>query len=275
MGNDATLTCNTGNLQRVLELTTRKQAVSGKMQEQVVACVLRGEGDSITTTSLVRDGCTSVATFGCDGTGTATIPIPDIARLQGVLNAHGQDLTIVQDGSKIRVKSGRKTTTLLADMGGLAFPHSTETVGEWEEKSRTLMGQVDPEGSYTLRDGSKREAFFSLLVDGSFLFEALRCDNINGQRLNRYTFTMNEDAELTLTVGDELKGRTTTQFEMEDGLTSEAWETTVEGGLESILKHYSGDVWLHFLDFRPEGQGIRMVLNLGLGDYVFQAAVIN
>ena len=258
-------------LRRVLELTQRKQSVSGKLQEQVVACVLRFENNNLSTTSLVRDGKTSLARFTAPASGDdGTLCIPDIDRLLGVLNAHGTDLKLELDGSKLRVKSGSKTTTLLADLNGLAFPHSSETIGEWEDKSLQLSESISSSG-YKMRSGENREPFFSLTLEAVNLFEALRCDAINGQKLNRYHFTLT-DKTFTVAVGDELKGAT--DIVLAEDVEGDDWEWTFEGGLEHILKPYSGDVELHFFDFRKEGQGIRVLMLLPDGSWVFQAGII-
>ena len=49
---------------------------------------------------------------------------------------------------------------------------------------------------------------------------------------------------------------------------------TIEGGIDSVLKHYSGDVTLHFLDFSEYGQGTRILFSLPDGDLVFQVGLL-
>ena len=156
-----TMTVSNTGLTRLLELAKRPQVVAGKPQSQVVACVLEFKDERCTTTSLVRDGKTSLSHFGIPAEGTGQIAIPDIDRMLGVLKFHGSDLTLVSDGSKLRIKSGSKQTTIISDEGGLAFPHSQETIGEWYNKSLGLAQQIDQNGSYRLRDGSERKAFFT------------------------------------------------------------------------------------------------------------------
>ena len=276
-----------GSLRRTLELTQRKQSIAGKMQEQVMACVLRAANGTISTTSLVRDGKTSLAQFvfdkSDDESSESTICIPDINRLLGVLGAHGTMVTLTPDGNKIRIKSANKQTTLTGDLGGLAFPHSTETIGEWEAKSVDLSTRLNVEdGSYQMADGSTREPFCRFVVEAVELFEAFRCDNINNQKLNRYKFRVDGDG-LWVEVGDDLKGRTVAQllsFAEDDQISTknigydEHWEWDFEGGLENVVKPYSGECTLSFLDFRPEGQGIRLLLVLPGGSWVFQAGVL-
>ena len=164
-----------GALQRLLRLTTRPQIVAGKPQDQVIATILRFGDDACTTTSLVRDGKTSLSRFAVPATGEGEVPISDIHRLLGVLKFHGSNVRLSFGDGKLLVKSGSKQTTLSANLNGLAFPHSTETIGEWEQKSSLLSQQVDPAGSYTLQSGEKRKAFVCWGVDATDLFEALRC----------------------------------------------------------------------------------------------------
>ena len=198
-----------------------------------------------------------------------------ISRLLGVLSAHGTKVTLEAEGSRIRVKSGKKTTTLTGDLGGLAFPHSSETIGEWEAKSVDLSKRLEPEtGAYIMRDGSKRLPMATFKVESVELFEALRCDNINGQKLNRYRFKYDEVAGiLSVDVGDDIKGRTLTKLDYE-GENLQDFEWDFEGGLEGLLKPFSGETTLYFIDFRPEGQGIRLFLLLPGGSWVFQAGVL-
>ncbi len=269
---------NTG-LTRLLQLTKRPQVVAGKPQSQVIACVLEFKDDKCTTTSLVRDGKTSLSQFSVAAThdDPGHIAIPDIDRLLGVLKYHGKDLTLQMDENKLRIKSGSKQTTIISDEGGLAFPHSQETIGEWFNKSLGLAQQINQGGAYKLRDGSERKAFMSWTIDSTELFEAFRCDNMNGQRLNRYNLSYAEGV-MTVSTGDELKGLTTTSFDIGSGSPDdeqgEAWEATFEGGLENVLKNLDGEISLHFIDFRPEGQGIRLILDAANDGYVFQASIL-
>ena len=262
-------------LTQILELTKRPQVVAGKPQSQVVACVLSFGDEKCSTTSLVRDGKTSLSHFAVAAEGTGTIAVPDIDRLLGVLKYHGQNLTLTTDGGKLRIKSGSKQTTIISDEGGLAFPHSQETIREWYDKSMTLDAQIDQNGSYTLRDGSERKAFMTWNISATELFEAFRCDNMNGQRLNRYKISyIGDDTEIVVTTGDELKGLTESVFEVAHADGVEDWEATFEGGLENVLKKLDGVVSLHFIDFRPEGQGIRLILDASADGYVFQASIL-
>ena len=270
-----TVTVSNTGLQRLLELTKRPQVVAGKPQSQVVACVLDFNDERCTTTSLVRDGKTSLSHFGIPAEGTGQIAIPDIDRLLGVLKYHGSDLTLQSEDGKLRIRSGSKQTTIISDAGGLAFPHSTETIGEWYDKSLGLASQIDQNGAYKLRDGSERKAFFTWAIDSTELFEAFRCDNMNGQKLNRYKVSyVGADTQFIVSTGDELKGLTDSVFEVAHADGVEDWEATFEGGLENVLKHLDGEIRLHFIDFRPEGQGIRLILDAWGDGYVFQASIL-
>ena len=271
---------NTGAIKRLLELTSRKQFVSGKPQQQVIACILRNAGENETETiSLVRDGKTSIARFSIPAewnTDSEGLVVPDIDRLVGVLSAHAGDVTLTQSDEgigKLKVKSGRKQTTLTAEAGGLAFPHSSETIGEWEEKSVGLAGQIQDDG-YHMRDGSVRKPFCTFTLPCSVVADALHCDAINAQKLNRYTFIYSGHL-LSVDVGDTLKGQTRIELIEADAESNvDDWEASFEGGLEHICGSYSGDVRLDFLDFRPEGQGIRAILRFDNGDWVYQASVL-
>ena len=231
-------------IKTLLEITSRKQFVNSKPQQQVIGCVIRPteDGDSAMTVSLVRDGKTSLGRFSIGAKWEDTeegLVVPDIERLQGVLSAYSGEVEIKQDGGKIRVSSGKKRTSLHAEAGGLAFPHSNETIGQWEEKSAMLAGQISEDG-YTLRDGSVREAFFKHSVACGELSNALRCDNINAQKLNQYTFRY-QGQSLFLDVGDSLKGQTTIDLGESTYDACGDWEATFEGGLEHIVSQYGGE----------------------------------
>jgi len=266
-------------MKRLLEVTARKQFVNAKPQQQVIGCVLRPCGsDEVTTTSLVRDGKTSIAQFSivCGwNEDEAAIVIPDIERALGVLSAHSGDVTMTQLGGSLKIKSANKQTTLVAEPGSLAFPHSQETIAQWEEKSLSLSEQINAEnGSYKMRDGSERTSFFMGETGANLLHEALKADNMNAQKLNQYTFQYDGQSTLYVTTGTDLKGETETILNDDCQQKAESFEATYEGGLEQILSNYDGMVKLHFIDFRPEGQGIRLIVLFENGDWVFQAAVL-
>ena len=127
-----------------------------------------------------------------------------------------------------------------------------------------------------MADDSIRHSFYDLKIDANELFEALRCDNMNGQKLNRYTFAI-EGNSIRIGVGEEMKGLTYTDFTNSENADTNAnaqFEWTFEGGLENVVAGISGDITLSFIDFRQEKQGIRMVVDLGERGFVYQAGVL-
>jgi len=110
-------------------------------------------------------------------------------------------------------------------------------------------------------------------MDAENLFDALRCDEMNGQRLNRYRFIGEED-DFKVVVGDHLKGQTEILLDNEKITPKKSFEATFEGGLEYVLKHYNGKVRLSFFDFTNIGQGYRLVLTFSNEDFLLQASVL-
>tara|TARA_Y100001963_G_scaffold31837_1_gene43915 strand:+ start:13240 stop:14088 length:849 start_codon:yes stop_codon:yes gene_type:complete len=276
-------------LERLLMMTKRECNVMGKPKAQVIACILtpeEGTPKRVRTTSLVRDGKTSVASFSVRGEIDSPIVIPDIDRVLGVLKGYRGQISIENLDGKIRFKGvngTKKQTTLTANLKGLAFPHSKETIGEWHDKSCERAKVIDYKKGYTLKDGSLREFMAVLKVSKKSLHHALECDNINGQKLNRYTFAFDGEGLLIITTGKELKGETQTEIKVEyvGETPPPAFSATYEGGLENILKYCDKsdklrpNMWLNFLDFRPENQGIPLVMGIGLSDFVYQAPVVS
>lgn len=262
-------------LEQLLSATSREQHINGKSQRQVNSCVLVLEDNRLSTTCIVKDGKTSLARFSfvTDGgeSGREYIPVPDIERLQGVLKYHSGDvvMTYLEDKDSVRIKSKSKQTTLTGGWKAKAFPNSQVSVKEWNDEAVNRAKQIKG-NVYMLKDGSTRSPFIAVTVPCETLHDALRCDSINGQKLNRYTFRL-QDGDFGVTVGDTFKGQTHISF---GDVAGDDFEATFEGGLEHILKHYSGDVKLSFLNFVAEGQGIRLILTFGNGDWVFQAGVL-
>ena len=262
----------TAALERLLKTTKRNQFVNGKEQPQVVSCILNSGGETVQTTSIVRDGKTSVAKFSIVGDGfPANVPVPDIDRLLGALKFHGQTVTLTVADNKLVVKSGNKTTTMSANSDGRAFPNTHTTIGEWEKNSQEKAKAIH-ENTYVLQSGEKKKPFFTYKMDAENLFDALRCDEMNGQRLNRYRFIL-EDTNFKVIVGDHLKGQT--EILLDDEIVSNiTWDASFEGGLEYVLKHYNGKVRLSFFDFTKVGQGYRLVLTFDNEDFLLQASVL-
>tara|TARA_R110002020_G_scaffold237429_3_gene449739 strand:+ start:897 stop:1721 length:825 start_codon:yes stop_codon:yes gene_type:complete len=270
------------NLLRLLNSVRRKQYVGGKPFDQVTSCDLRVCDGQASVTTLVKDGKTSVCHFVMDvddAEDTLNITIPDIDRLVGVLSAHGENVRIIPDDNKIVVKSTSKQTTLLGDPGALAYPHSTHTISEWAILSDERAASIDiTECEYVLSDGERRSPMVVAAVSADDLYEAVRCDSMNAQKLNRYTFDLDEGV-LSVIVGSTLKGQTKTQLDAEMvGHTASSFGWDFEGGLEFVLQQWTGHeepCHMYFYDFRPEGQGIRMLLVLPDSEsWVFQVGVL-
>jgi len=261
-------------LTALLRATSRTQHVNGKAQAQVESCILRWRDDSVSTTSLVKDGKTSISHFSFK-TDVASrddmdIPVPDIERMLGVLKYHGDMVSLKDKDGKVVVLSKNKQTTVVGGYDAKAFSTSRQNLQEWGDQSLLLSERVQG-NFYHMMDGTVRKPFFVAHIAADILHDALKCDGMNGQKLNRYMFKYN-GAQLTVTVGDHFKGQTETIIATH--YIADAFEATFEGGLENIVGHYSGDVEVSFLDFRPEGQGIRLILRFGNGDWVFQAGVL-
>ena len=271
-------------LTSLLRRTQRTQCVAGKPQPQVTACMLEVEGDRVSTTSIVRDGKTSLSVFKAPAETThkdtaESLPVPDIDRVLGVLSSHSSPLHLTFDAGANRLifKSGKKTTRLIASLNGLAFPHSSETLTAWGSKSKELSGNFLFDAGnfvgYRMRSGETRQPLYLLKVDANEMFEALRCDNMNGQKLNRYTFATMTGV-VRVGVGEEMKGLTYTDFDNYEESRDVQFEWSFEGGLENVLAGVSGDITFYFLDFRNEAQGMRMVIDLGERGFVYQAGVL-
>jgi hypothetical protein len=165
-----------------------------------------------------------------------------------------------QDG-KVRTGS-LKRTTLMANENALAFPSSTVSILEWEEKSlwRSNAIVLEPSslGKYITGSDKEIEAYSQALVKVSDLKEALSAGSINGQRLGRVEFRTDEPDEegvciLEVVVGSELKGKTVTPIG--DGERGGIKALTVEGGLENAIEFFDDEdlLILDFFDFTEFG----------------------
>ena len=277
------------NLIRLLKKTQRPQTVAGKSMEQVYGCMLCGDflHDSIHTVSLVKDGVTSVATFwevADINEGVVSIPVPNINDLLGVLSMHNTPVNLTYTDGKLRIKSGGKQTTLEVSENALAFPHSPDLLKEWYEKSKRIADKFHIDGGdkqtpypqYTKNDGEVLAPVYSSTISANVLYEALRCDGINGQKLNNYTFRFAESG-LSVQVGNELKGMTESVI-LEGSFTPE-YTTTVNGGLENVLKHMDGEIILSLFDFSEARMGYPLVITAKNGskdhasqELIYQAA---
>ena len=258
----------------LLGVTQRKQNVSGKAHAQVTSCILKSSGSEMTTTTLVKDGLTSLSHFMIESDGEeAQIPVADIETLLGALKYHGNTVTLTYDKQKdkLLIKSASKQTTLSARAKALAYTTARDTIEAWTEKSEGLAEKFTKEG-YVTNDGSTLEPAHTYVVDAVDLFEALRCDAMNGQKLNRYTFLMKKDG-LDVVVGGEMKGRTSTTLIEDDSEPELEW--AFEGGLDNVLVGLKDDVVLDFFDFRDHEQGVRIVMWVNdCTSWVYQAGVL-
>jgi len=261
-------------LLQLLSVTKREQSVNSKTQPQVTGCILVLGDKRLSTTSIVKDGKTSLSRFSftCDDEDEDSVPVPDIDRLIGVLKYHGEMVTLSYNNetAKVLIKSNKKQTTLVGGLAAKAFANSQLNLLAWHkngvERAAQIKGNV-----YEMADGKTRSPFATFKLSSEVLHDALKCDSMNGQKLNRYTFNLT-DGEVTVTVGDHFKGLTETVIDK--GYSDDNFSAIFEGGLENIVKYYKGDVSLAFLDFSPEGQGTRLIMSFANGDWVFQAGVI-
>lgn len=286
---------DTGALEILLKKTQRPHFIGGSKSNQVTSCVLVCVDGRMRTTSIVKDGVTSVSHFSVpllengesyvsDKTYDGNIYVSDIDTLLGVLKYHGGKLKIHQSPSsnKVRLISNNKTTTIDANPNAKAFTNSNETLESWLNKSITLMAKINQTSNYNepVTYTAANETVFEPCVDMHFeaidLYEALRTDNMNGQKLNRYTVELH-DRGLYFTTGAYNKGKNLTQVNASERGSSQYLPdaVTFSGGLEQTLAHINGKVRLSIFDFSQYEQGHRLLLSFGEGtdDFLLQASV--
>lgn len=264
----------------MLQKTQRAQTHDGKAQNQVASCVLRASEGRVTTTCLVKDGLSSLSRFSTeyDSDGSefeGTFVVTDIDRLIGVLRYHGVMVTLTQTHDKLRVKSNSKQTTLDASPQARVHPSNPATVLEWEQNSRGLVEAKLDIGNnlYHLEGGGSKEAFAWYEVDANDLFEAFRCDSMNRQKNNEYLIEGTQDLELYISTGLDLKGTTRTLIPHAKGQPT--WfKVVVKGGMEQLFSKLNGDITVKVFDFTNEGQGYKVLFDLGNGDFVFQSGIL-
>ena len=271
---------NVESLKNLLEKTRRLMIINGRPLPQVDACVLRFTHDVIFTTTIVKDGKTSVARFVNDNKDASNLTghfiISNIEMFLGALSVHRGlvDITRIDD-NKIILKSKKKQTTLVSSKNAPAFSHSHKTVQEWESDSLDRFTKIDYSGLYTTENGDVITPIASFEVDSSVLREAIKCGNVNSQKISQYKFFIGDNDKLHISVGDRMKGETTTQLHDDDGWDNVGtFETTVEGGLDFALKGAKGNVNLHFLDFTKVGAGISLLMVFE-GCAIFQREIPN
>lgn len=209
----------------------------------------------------------------------------------GVLKYHGQSLILDYASHKLKVKSGSKTTTIDAHEGAIAYASSTETIDAWHNHSIKIADKINTE-TLTYNKGVKGvklghtnsyyecnevKPSMQFFVDSTDLFEALRCDGMNGKKTGQYKFVFDEDG-CHIDTGTSTKGRTRTTIHdsvlpFDLGIKR---SMVFEGGLEELMKVVMGEVELGFLHFSERkgtaGEwGLIIVID---EDFVFQTSVI-
>lgn len=276
---------NNDALCSLLSKVKRTQTVAGKSQDQVNSCEIRF-GKRATVTSLVKDGLTSVSRFSIpyDMVTTKVEPyyyVTDIDTMLGALKYHSTEIKLEQEGDRLRIKSSNKQTTLTASKDALAFPHNTKTIAEWSKLSHKLASSIEQEGMswryVTNMDDIIIRPTFVLELNAVTLYEALRCDSMNGQKINRYRFYSSTDGYRVET-GKLLKGKTTSlisgKYVDDIHVSSIPFTAIFEGGLENLLFNYNRDIKLHFFDFSEYSQGWKLLLDFGNGDFVWQSSIL-
>lgn len=262
-----------GQLEELLRKTQRICNINGKPMPQVIGCVIECEApaDVAITTSIVRDGKTSVASFitQCNDFVGGPFIIPDIAKVLGILKAHSGTITLTQKEDKLVFKSSSKQTTISADSRALAFPHTKKTIMEWSKESRQRMTCIDNKGGYVMASGEIREPSAHFKISGSDLRDAINAGNVNGQKVNRCTLEWDGD-RLFLEVGNEMLGKTKSCL-LSTEPQFDPFRFEFEGGLENCITNEDCDIYI--LDFNPEGQGYSMVIYTDSSN-IFQRGVV-
>ena len=268
-----TLRCQRDDLINLLKKTQRPQVVAGKKQDQVYSTIIKSaENNRAYTVSLVKDGVTSLSRFSIPvEESIGDIPISNINDILGVLSMHSPQIlmTFYSDRGKLKITSRRKQTTITTNKDSLAFPHNPETLSEWVDKAENLSEKFillpnSPSLNYRLKTGGIVTPYALLNISANELYEALRCDGINSQKLNKYTFLL-DDEGMFGEFGGELKGKTSTLLSEEPFFKSVC---EVNGGLENVMKLVDGDVLMVFLEL---GNTPSLIIQLGNGDFIFQA----
>ena len=287
------LTMSKDSLTSLLKLTQRPHNVAGKTANQVNAVMLKVTSyPKVMACSLVKDGLSSVSLFTVGAQAMASprgnettidssnsyIPITDIDAVLGALQYHGQQITLThKEGTKLLIKSKSKQTTLTCHEDALAFPHSPQTLKEWFDQSLEIAGKIGAEGTYIMSDGTHLSPFCKLSdINVTSLHEALRCVNVNKQKLNEYKFIADDDGVKVIT-GDELKGQTEYTLIDYSGAMHPlriTFEATFGGGLDYLTKIINKEkVNLYFIDMTQYQQGIKMVMEFDEDNFILQSSI--
>jgi hypothetical protein len=244
----------------LLEKTQRKAIINGKLMPQVKSCVLYCEGGRASTTMIVRDGKTSVATFttACANDSKEHLVIPDIEIALGVLKMFPRKkaVKLTESNGKLTFRATGKQSTITADNRALAFPHTQKTVMEWSTESQERMSCMGHSGGYTMRNLEVRAPSFAFTTMGYRIVDALKMSSMNGQKTARFTL-LHDGEGVSIEVGNDLKGRSKSSISCERYAHAEG-EWVFEGGLENVLE--DGELDLQVIDFTAEGQGHIMLI---------------
>ena len=316
-----TLTIKNDTLSLLLKQIQRPQMISGKLQDQVHSCVLRTKihGDvSMNITALSKDGVSSLthlSTVNPEDLSPSTasyfaknpIYITDISKLLGVLKYHGATVHLIQYGNKLRIKSSNKQTTLEANPEATAYPNNPKSLREWESEALKLKNRIvakkDGRFIYTTLDGDEYHSHLLGTVDATDLYEALRCDSMNQQKMNLYTFRYDRQWSqeggadtLHIMTGKTNKGRTATtlilshpggyrkpylktqQETIEEtffypDLNAWDYEVILAGGLEQFFSKIHGEVSINLFDFTRANQGYKVVFQFNDKSFILQTAI--
>jgi hypothetical protein len=267
------ITVETDSLKWLLNLAQRKQTIDGKSISQVHSVILKASEGRLALLSLVKDGQTSIMRLSIPCSGEGEVVITDIQTTLGVLKYHGGILNIEPKKDKVTFKSTNKQTTLSASKEAKAFPHNPSSIAQWEEKSAILANKLNVDNlTYTANDGSLLEcAWVFSDLNTTTLYEAFRCDSMNGQKFNQYRIEYDEP-KLMISVGHELKGKTNSEIPVIRTGTIAPFTATYNGGLEHIFANLTHDITIGIWDFTHADMGYPLIISLGDGDYIFQAS---
>lgn len=269
------ITVETDSLKWLLTLAQRKHTIDGSAHAQLYSVILKASDGRLSFCSLVKDGVSSLMRLSIPCAGEGEVVITDIDTTLGVLKYHGGALKISKGASHdtVKFKSSNKQTTLSASKEARAFPHTPNTMAQWAEKSATLAAKINVDDlTYATNDGRTLKTTYSFPdLNTTELFEAFRCDSMNGQKLNKYEILFDPPQDLQIRVGGVLKGMTQTDIKV-NTLAPYGFAATYGGGLEHIFQNLNSDVSIHIWDFTEAGMGYPMFITLGDGDYIFQAS---
>tara|TARA_R100000329_G_scaffold142144_1_gene125381 strand:+ start:2720 stop:3565 length:846 start_codon:yes stop_codon:yes gene_type:complete len=274
------LIIETNDLVNLLQQTERKATIAGQTGPQVYGVKLTpSEDQGLSTTWIVKDGISSVSHFAVplhdDNDSMEPIFIPDITRVLGILKYHGGKMKITATDEKVVFKSNNKQTTIQSTPRALAFPNSRDSLLSWAEKSEMLAAKINnvpiDNPTYVTAEGELYPPMLRIQVDAVDLFEAFRCAGINNQDPDVFVFNVDDNGNLKIRVGNDLKGATESSIAIDSFVGNGGFECAYNGGFNEIFKYVNGPVWLSFFDFRSKNQGIGLLMAWDRS-YVLQAS---